>query len=488
MRTLSKTLFLFALVLPFSASALTAADLQTQVQALLAQVQQLQSQVVVTPTGGAPAGGTSTGTGTAGFCPQIGRTLKTGSTGNDVTRLQQFLALDPTIYPEAKMTGYFGGLTQAAVQRWQVKFHIVSTGSPATTGYGVVGPRTAAAIAIVCGGGSYNGVVQTIVPGGAVAPASNVGGFIQVSPIQGNSPLPVNITATINTSDSCDATVYVLDYGDGSTPALLPSAAGACQQQQMTLQHTYQFGGVYTVSLSAGGHKTTALVAVTGPLGTGGSSSTTTTTTQIPAGAQINIGDSQFTPQHLTVNSGTQITWTNKGSLTHTVTSDNNSWGSGDLTHGQSYSLTFTTPGDYPYYCKYHGGAGGVGMSGVITVTAPNPTNTSTNPSTNTSTNTSSNPPGTITSSSSGNVTYGSMSVTPGVGGNLATVQAKFDTPGCIAYSFDWGDDSSNVTKAASTNCQTPLTLTHTYTTSGSFDIQLTRGSQVDDATVVVSQ
>ena len=45
---------------------------------------------------------------------------------------------------------------------------------------------------------------------------------------------------------------------------------------------------------------------------------------------------------------------------------------SGDLAgSGASFSHTFTKAGSFPYYCRYHGGAGGVGMSGVITVTAP---------------------------------------------------------------------------------------------------------------------
>ena len=43
---------------------------------------------------------------------------------------------------------------------------------------------------------------------------------------------------------------------------------------------------------------------------------------------------------------------------------------SGDIQPGASYTHVFTTAQVVPYYCKYHGGPGGVGMSGVITVTA----------------------------------------------------------------------------------------------------------------------
>lgn len=45
---------------------------------------------------------------------------------------------------------------------------------------------------------------------------------------------------------------------------------------------------------------------------------------------------------------------------------------SGNLAgNGAAYSHTFTAAGSVPYYCRYHGGPGGAGMSGVITVTDP---------------------------------------------------------------------------------------------------------------------
>lgn len=43
---------------------------------------------------------------------------------------------------------------------------------------------------------------------------------------------------------------------------------------------------------------------------------------------------------------------------------------SGDLATGQSYTHVFKTAKAVPYFCRYHGGAGGVGMAGVITVAA----------------------------------------------------------------------------------------------------------------------
>ena len=87
-------------------------------------------------------------------------TLDFGATGADVTSLQNYLATNGSIYPEGLITGYFGSLTQAAVQRFQNAQGIVTSGTPATTGYGRVGPTTLARINSLMVGGqvSTNGV------------------------------------------------------------------------------------------------------------------------------------------------------------------------------------------------------------------------------------------------------------------------------------------------------------------------------------------
>src|SRR3989338_8291581 len=166
----------------------TADQLRAQTEALLARVQQLQAQLA---TGGSAPAGSTGAEYDSSSCPLIGRSLKRGASGDDVMRLQQFLARDPSVYPEGLASGFYGALTESAVKRWQEKYNIVSSGSPDTTGYGVVGPRTAAAIALLCTTGSYGGI-----PGPGPAPAP-VGGFIQVTPIAGNAPLTVAIQATV---------------------------------------------------------------------------------------------------------------------------------------------------------------------------------------------------------------------------------------------------------------------------------------------------
>lgn len=69
------------------------------------------------------------------------RSLRVGAQGDDVRRLQEFLASDSAIYPEGHVTGYFGALTKKAVGRFQEKYSIAS---PGEAGYGIVGPKTSA--------------------------------------------------------------------------------------------------------------------------------------------------------------------------------------------------------------------------------------------------------------------------------------------------------------------------------------------------------
>lgn len=67
-----------------------------------------------------------------------------GATGINVRNIQTFLASTPSFYPEGLVTGYYGTLTQAAVRRFQAYYGIISYGTPASTGYGRVGPSTMA--------------------------------------------------------------------------------------------------------------------------------------------------------------------------------------------------------------------------------------------------------------------------------------------------------------------------------------------------------
>ena len=83
----------------------------------------------------------------------------------------------------------------------------------------------------------------------------------------------------------------------------------------------------------------------------------------------IMVKDSKFEAKELTVSAGTTVTWIMDASFPHTVTADDGSFDSGRMSNGQSFSFTFDQPGEFPYYCTLHGGTGGSGMAGTVTVT-----------------------------------------------------------------------------------------------------------------------
>jgi plastocyanin len=75
-----------------------------------------------------------------------------------------------------------------------------------------------------------------------------------------------------------------------------------------------------------------------------------------------------FVPQDITISAGTTVTWRNDDNAPHTATADDKLFDSGDMAAGDEFSYTFTEPGVYPYYCVWHGAAGGQGMAGTVTV------------------------------------------------------------------------------------------------------------------------
>jgi peptidoglycan hydrolase-like protein with peptidoglycan-binding domain len=60
--------------------------------------------------------------------------LGPGMSGEDIARLQEFLATDPDIYPEGLISSYFGKLTEKAVKKLQKKLCLEEVGS--------IGPQT----------------------------------------------------------------------------------------------------------------------------------------------------------------------------------------------------------------------------------------------------------------------------------------------------------------------------------------------------------
>jgi plastocyanin len=126
-----------------------------------------------------------------------------------------------------------------------------------------------------------------------------------------------------------------------------------------------------------------------------------------PADAGVSAVDefgNTFSPKQVGIAVNDKVVWTNRSNATHTVTFDN-----GPDLHGTcdpdallrvgcqgpgaTVERTFSAPGTYSYYCKFHGSPGGAGMAGVVVVsavstsaTSPASTTTTTRASTTTAT------------------------------------------------------------------------------------------------------
>lgn len=236
--------------LPLSVHAATADELAAQIQALLQQVNALSQQVgggTPTPTPTPTSGSVTTAPRTGAVqCPLISRNLKKGMSGADVTRLQQFLALDPSVYPNPQVTGYYGALTEAAVKRFQCKNKLVCEGDAASTGYGVTGPRTAALLALQCSD--------------AASPGAS--GFVRLLPMAGPAPLSVVVEATVNTARSCVGATYEILFGDVSAPSLIVVPQNGCTELRQSFNHVYTSPGTYSVILRSGTHQVSGTVTV----------------------------------------------------------------------------------------------------------------------------------------------------------------------------------------------------------------------------------
>jgi len=138
-------------------------------------------------------------------------------------------------------------------------------------------------------------------------------------------------------------------------------------EQEVILMQTYPIAFVLALALAACSGST-----MTGSSGGGGGGGNGAVTN-----ASVTIQDFSFSPTPLTVKAGGSVTWTNNGPSSHSVTSDTpGAFDSGTLSppmasmdpyggtsSGQTYRMTFPTPGTYPYHCAIH-----ATMHGTITV------------------------------------------------------------------------------------------------------------------------
>jgi len=238
MKKISLSLFIVALFVfsPIFTQASVADDLRAQISALLAQVEQLQKDLVevekgtpttpseTIPTEVSPTVTTTTNTGTV--CPLITRSLKRGIRGQDVRELQKYLRStgDFTFSTE---TDYYGRVTEEAVQKWQKRNGVVSQGKPSSTGFGVFGPKTRTVYGKMCGRNTTTNTQSIICP--AYVPSCKDGQHIETGP---------------KTSNGCATYICVDDKV--TPPPICPAYVPFCKDGQHIETGPKTSNGCYT--------------------------------------------------------------------------------------------------------------------------------------------------------------------------------------------------------------------------------------------------
>ena len=204
------------------ASALTVEEVQSQIKELLLKVAELTKQLNILKGVNISAPSTTTVSSDIPtrhrICAILYRNLSQGTTGDDVTGLQEFLREEG--YFSTNTTGYFGPITAAALARWQV--------AQGVEGAGAVGPITRERIKLWCG-----------------QPAR-----FSVTPHAGTAPLSVTFKALVG---GFTPYRYAIDFGDGSAPQEIrcpesPNTPDVCGGPAV-VEHTYGADGAYTAVL-----------------------------------------------------------------------------------------------------------------------------------------------------------------------------------------------------------------------------------------------
>ena len=73
-----------------------------------------------------------------------------------------------------------------------------------------------------------------------------------------------------------------------------------------------------------------------------------------PTITEVSIEGFAFKPAEINVPVGSTVTWNNKDSVIHTVTARDETFDSGSLSAGDTFSYTFEVVGTFEYYCVLH--------------------------------------------------------------------------------------------------------------------------------------
>lgn len=180
---------------------------------------------------------------------------------------------------------------------------------------------------------------------------------------------PTQVRATVRVDGAAESGVVVGLFATGGTTALQESTTGANGQVTFEVDP-----GTYDVEVEIPSgleleEGETARVSATVEEG-----ETTSVSFDLvaPVGqsvVHVSVGENglNFSPENAPITVGTTVVWTNAATMFHTITPDGHSeWSAGSVSQeGDTFSHTFETVGEFPYYCEPHRGQG---MTGTITV------------------------------------------------------------------------------------------------------------------------
>lgn len=253
---------------PLVVSAQSLADLQSLMQSLMAQLSALQEQVNQSQIGigvTQPVSKPQELSIAPRSCPTIARTLWRGLRGDDVMALQNYL-ISQGYLADDSASGFYGTATEAAVQKWQASISLITSGSPATTGWGVFGEQSRSALSKRCNlTGPVSCPIQPIVDcapgygptsGGYDAngceqrtrcvPVPKEEGYLGASLSAGKAPLTITFSAPASSGGN------TIDFGDGTLGATCAGIGGTSPGAPCNLTgtvHTYTSAGTYVAKL-----------------------------------------------------------------------------------------------------------------------------------------------------------------------------------------------------------------------------------------------
>jgi len=147
-------------------------------------------------------------------------------------------------------------------------------------------------------------------------------------------------------------TLNIPPSGGAIVDMYFPDAGG----ENPFVNHAFAYASIGAVGIFKVGAVSQGSVSATTTSETSSAATTGTVNVDINSGSAFNTTSIYFSPPTITVVIGVNntVVWTNYDSAEHTVTATDNSFNSGFIQPGQSFSYTFTTPGTYNYYCTIH--------------------------------------------------------------------------------------------------------------------------------------